>query len=255
MQQFPTLPPIKSLQKNSIEVSSAQQEINPTFTFEVNMIPRFLLICFFCLFSQLAAQAPIIVGIAGGTGSGKSTFAKKIKESFGENVALIEQDDYYKNLSHLSAEERKQVNFDHPDSLDFPLLCQHLFDLKQGHSVLKPTYDFKTHSRTSVQQEILPTKIILVEGILLFAVPEVRELLDIKIFIDVKDDIRLLRRIERDMQERNRTLDEIKNQYLRTVKPMHILYVAPSKTYADVIIPAIGDTTEAEKIITSRLTF
>ncbi|MBA3604129.1 MAG: uridine kinase [Parachlamydiaceae bacterium] len=221
------------------------------------MIQHFLLscLCLFCVFSQLVAQSPMVVGIAGGTGSGKSTFAKKIKETFGENVVLIEQDAYYKNLPHLGIEERKFVNFDHPDSLDFPLLCQHLVTLKNGQSILKPTYDFKTHSRTSIEEEVNPAKIILVEGVLLFSVPEVRELLDIKIFIDVKDDIRLLRRIERDMQERGRTLEEIKNQYLATVKPMHQLFVAPSKIHADVIIPAIGDTTEAEKIITSRLNF
>ncbi len=219
------------------------------------MIHRFFLICLFCLFSQLAAQSPLIVGIAGGTGSGKSTFAQKIKESLGDNVALIEQDAYYKILSHLSIEERRNVNFDHPDSLDFSLLCEHLVALKSGRSILKPTYDFKTHSRASKEEKIIPSKIILVEGILLFAVSEVRDLLDIKIFIDVKDDIRLLRRIERDLVERGRTLDEIKNQYMATVKPMHQLFVSPSKIHADVIIPAIGDTTEAEKIITSRLSF
>ena len=203
----------------------------------------------------MPAQAPLIVGIAGGTGSGKSTFAQRIKESLGENVALIEQDAYYKSLSHLSMDERKNVNFDHPDSLDFSLMCEHLVALKRGESILKPTYDFKTHSRTAIEEEIVPAKIILVEGILLFAVPEVRELLDIKIFIDVKDDIRLLRRIERDLVERGRSLEDIKIQYVSTVKPMHQLFVSPSKLYADVIIPAIGDTTEAEKIITSRLSF
>lgn len=219
------------------------------------MLQRFFLIVLVCLISQLSAQTPLIVGIAGGTGSGKSTFAKKIKETFGENVALIEQDAYYKNLSHLPPDERKHVNFDHPDSLDFSLLCQHLSALKQGKSISKPIYDFKTHSRTAIEQEVQPAKIIVVEGVLLFAVQEVRDLFDIKLFIDVKDDVRLLRRIERDIQERGRTLEEIKQQYLTTVKPMHALFVAPSKMHADVIIPAIGDTTEAEKIITSRLAF
>lgn len=148
---------------------------------------------------------------------------------------------------------RKQMNFDHPDSLDFSLMSQHLLALKQGATICKPTYDFKTHSRTDVVQEIIPTNIIILEGVLLFAVPEVRALCDIKLFIDVEDDIRLLRRLERDLSERGRSLDDIKNQYLTSVKPMYSLFVAPSKAFADVIIPAIGDTTEAERIISSRL--
>lgn len=214
---------------------------------------RFILVSLLLLSSHISAEEVLIVGIAGGSGSGKTTFAKKIKEHFGDNVALIDQDSYYKDLSHLPAEERKQTNFDHPDSLDFALLCQHLLALKQGTTICKPTYDFKTHSRTDLVQEVISTKIIIVEGVLLLAIPEVRALCDIKLFIDVEDDIRLLRRMERDLSERGRSLDEIKSQYLATVKPMYSFFVAPSKAFADVIIPTIGDTTEAEKIISSRL--
>lgn len=206
-----------------------------------------------CPLSLLSAQNVVVVGIAGGSGSGKTTFAKKIREFFGDNATLIDQDAYYKDLSHLSPEERKRVNFDHPDSLDFSMLCSHLKALKQGQSIHKPIYDFKTHSRTSFVQEITPAKIILVEGVLLFAVPEARELCDIKLYIDAEDDIRLLRRLERDVVERGRSLDEIRSQYLESVKPMYSLFVAPSKVHADIIIPSIGDTAEAERIITSRL--
>ncbi|MBA2727280.1 MAG: uridine kinase [Parachlamydiaceae bacterium] len=213
----------------------------------------FVLICTFII--PLTAQGSLIVGIAGGSGSGKTTFAKKIKETFGENAVLIEQDAYYKDMSHLTIDDRKHINFDHPESLDFDLICSHLLALKQGESILKPTYDFSTHSRTPIQQEICPAKIIIIEGVLLFAVAGVRDLCDIKLYIDVEDDIRFIRRLERDIRDRGRTLEEVKDQYLVTVKPMHSLFVAPSKIHADVIIPGVGDTSEAEKIIASRLIF
>lgn len=213
----------------------------------VIMTTMLLLVC------PISAQAPLIVGIVGGSGSGKTTFAKKITEFFGENATLIDQDSYYKDISHLSLEERNQVNFDHPDSLDFSMLCSHLRELKNGKSILKPLYDFKTHSRTSSVEEIHAAKIIVVEGILLFAHAEVRELCDIKLFIETDDDIRLLRRLERDVTERGRSIEQIKKQYLTTVKPMYSLFVAPSKAHADIIIPSMGNTAEAERIITSRL--
>lgn len=214
---------------------------------------RFLIFLTLILTTHIAAQDALIVGIAGGTGSGKTTFAKKIKEIFGDDVALIDQDSYYRDWSHLSMEERDQINFDHPDSLDFALLATHLIALKQQRPIFKPKYDFKTHTRVSGEAEVLPAKIILVEGILLFAVQEICDLCDIKIYVDVEADVRLLRRLERDLYERGRSFDAVQNQYLTTVKPMHNLFVEPSKVYADVIIPAVGDTTEAEKIIVSRL--
>lgn len=217
------------------------------------MIFQLFLLCAIFISSSLTAQAPLILGIAGGTGSGKSTFAKKIKETFGDDVALIQEDAYYKDLTHLSLEERKQVNFDHPDSLDFDLFCQHLDDLKQGKAILKPTYDFNHHLRTTEMEEVLPAKIIIAEGVLLFAVAEVRERCDIKLFIDVEDDIRFIRRLERDLLERGRTIEDVKRQYFSSVKPMHNLFVGPSKIHADIIIPGIGDTREAEKIIEFRL--
>ncbi len=219
------------------------------------MLYRLICLCMLLAAAPVMAHESIIVGIAGGSGSGKSTFAKKIKETFGQNAVLIEQDAYYKDMSHLPVDERKHINFDHPDSLDFGLLNQHLYALKHGESITKPTYDFSTHSRTTVQEEVFPAKIIIVEGVLLFAVAETCSLCDIKLFIDAEDDIRFIRRLERDIKERGRTLLDVKQQYIATVKPMHALFVAPSKIHADVIIPGVGDSSEAEKIIYSRLNF
>lgn len=196
-----------------------------------------LRLIFFCLvIFNLHAETIVLVGIAGGTGSGKTTLAKKLNQHFGDGAVLLSQDCYYKDLSHLSLEERESVNFDHPASIDFTLFKEHLLELKKGRSVLIPQYDFTTHTRTD-QMEILDSApIILVEGILLFAVPEVRELFDLKIFIDTDDDIRLMRRLERDLQERGRDFDSVKKQYLATVKPMHQKYVEPTKSQADVVI-------------------
>lgn len=219
------------------------------------MLIKYVLLCLITIFCQcpLAAYNTLVVGIAGGSGSGKTTFTKKIKETFGDSAVLLEVDSYYKDLSHLPPDERKQTNFDHPDSIDFALLLNDLLILKQGLPIFKPVYDFKTHTRTTIQQQIDPARVILVEGVLLLAIPEIRELCDIKLYIDVEDDIRLLRRIERDMTERGRSFDDVKFQYLATVKPMHTLFVAPSKAFADLIVPSLGDTSTAEKIISSRL--
>lgn len=182
---------------------------------------------------------PVIVGIAGGSASGKSTLAKAIIEKVGEeHISLIGHDNYYKNLCHLSIEERAKVNFDHPDSLDTDLLVQHIRDLKDGKGIEIPSYDFATHSRRPSTIAIAPRKIILVDGILIFSESELTKLMDMKIFVDTDDDIRLIRRIRRDTIERGRDVNSIIDQYVQTVRPMHELYVEPSKRKADIIVPA-----------------
>lgn len=195
----------------------------------------------------------MIVGIAGGTGCGKTTLAKKIQEAFPGSSCLISQDAYYKDLSFLSLEEREGVNFDHPDSLDFDLLIQHIKDLKQGKSIEKPVYNFHSHSRESFTETVASSRLIILEGILIFSVPEICDQCDLKIFVDTDDDIRLLRRIERDLQERSRTFKSIKEQYLTTVKPMHDAFVQPSKKHADLIVPHGGENPMALSVILSKL--
>jgi uridine kinase len=198
------------------------------------------------------AASPIFIGIAGGTGSGKTTLAENIHRAFPGSV-LISQDSYYKDLSHLSLEERAKVNFDHPDSLEFSLLKDHLIDLKNGQVIEKPIYNFHVHARESKTTRIEPAQIILVEGILLLAAPEVRDLFDIRIFVDTDDDVRVIRRIERDMKERSRDFESIKEQYITTVKPMHDAFVTPSKKYADVIFPEGGCNQVAISLILAKL--
>jgi uridine kinase len=201
----------------------------------------------------LTATEAFVIGIAGGSGSGKSRLAAKIHETLGNECILLEQDSYYKDLSYLPRHEREGRNFDHPFSLDFDLLAIHIHQLKNGNSILKPIYDFNSHTRTNTLLPVEAKKIVVVEGILILAIPEIRELLDMKIFIEAEDDIRILRRLERDIRERGRDFTSIKNQYITTVKPMHDLLVVPSKQHADVIIPSLGNTLEAEKMIISRL--
>jgi uridine kinase len=196
------------------------------------------LIMFFSFFAApLMAVSQLIVGIAGGTGSGKTTLAEKLLKTFSEHAVLLNQDDYYKDLSHLSEEERANQNFDHPQSIDFELLKRHLLLLKDNQPVEVPIYNFCTHSRETFTHTVNPAKIILLEGILLFAVPEIRDLCDLKIFVETDDDIRLLRRIERDLNERDRDFKSVRDQYMTTVKPMHDAFVEPSKRFADIIIP------------------
>jgi len=170
-----------------------------------------------------------------------------------EEVALIEQDSYYKDLPHLSYEERGKINFDHPDSLDFNLLISHLQGLKCGKTIAKPVYDFTIHQRKEKCEQVKPAKIIVVEGILIFAVPALRDLFDVKVFVDTDADERLLRRIERDIKERGRTFDSVKEQYLATVKPMYLEFAEPSKRYADVIIPRGGMNNVATNMIVAKL--
>lgn len=189
--------------------------------------------------SAVHATTPFVIGIAGGTGSGKTTFAKSIKAAFGSNAVLIEQDCYYNDLSHLDPEIAAQANFDHPDSIDFSLLHRDLTALKRGEIIRRPSYDFVTHSRVPDTIRLAPANIIIVEGILIFSNSLLRDLFDLKIFIETSDDVRILRRIERDMSERGRDFASIQAQYLSTVKPMHDQFVTPSKQFADIII--LGD--------------
>ena len=213
------------------------------------------LLTLFCLIltSSLMANTKVIVGIAGGTGSGKTTLSEKILETFPDCAILISQDSYYKDLSHLTEEERSHQNFDHPDSIDFELLKSHLNLLKNNKPIEIPIYNFRVHARENYTKTILPAKIIVLEGILLFAVPEIRELCDLKIFVETDDDIRLLRRIERDMSERGRNFESIRDQYITTVKPMHDAFVEPSKRYADVIFPSLKRNDAGLAMIISSL--
>ena len=196
----------------------------------------------------------ILIGVAGGSGSGKTTVANNLVKAFkSEDAALVEQDAYYRELTNMTLEEKAQVNFDHPNSLEFELLEKHLKALKNGESIDRPIYDFTTHSRKEGSVKINPSKIIIVEGILIFAVPEIRELFDVKIFVDTDADEMILRRIERDMNERGRSFESVKNQYLTTVKPMFLEFCEPSKRYADIIIPRGGENKVAIDMIVSNL--
>jgi len=199
-------------------------------------------------------HSPVIVGVAGGTGSGKTTIAQTIYERVGpEKVAYIAHDAYYHDLSHLSPEERAQRNFDHPDSLDTALLVRHLLTLKAGEPVQIPVYDFTTHTRRPETRLVKPRPVILVEGILIFADRVLHNLMDIKIFVDTDPDIRFIRRLQRDLTERGRTVESVIEQYLATVRPMHLEFVEPSKRYADIIIPEGGFNTVALDMVISRL--
>jgi uridine kinase len=196
----------------------------------------------------------VIIGVAGGTGSGKTTVANRILDRVGaQHIAYIPHDAYYKDLSHLSQDERAKVNFDHPDSLESSLLIEHLQQLREGRAVEIPVYDFTTHSRTSRTEHVEPARIILVEGILIFVEPELRDTFDVKLFIDTDADIRLIRRLRRDINERGRTFDSVIQQYLKTVRPMHLEFVEPSKRYADVIIPEGGFNEVAIEMVAARV--
>lgn len=210
------------------------------------------LIIFLCCISTFIGKAPIFVAIAGGTGSGKTTLAERIHKAF-PNSVLISQDSYYKDITHLPIHERAQTNFDHPNSLDFSLMRQHLISLRDGIGFEQPTYSFHTHSRLAETKWIEPSPIVIIEGILILAIPELRELFDIKIFVDTDDDVRVLRRIERDLVERSRDFKSVKEQYLKTVKPMHTAFVEPSKKFADVIIPEGGHNQVAISLILAKL--
>lgn len=180
----------------------------------------------------------MIIGICGGTGSGKTTIARSIVDSVGgDKVVLIEQDSYYRNLSDMPLDERHQANFDHPDSIDSEMLVNHLIRLKQGLTVEMPVYDMKTHTRTDDIVVIEPRPVVVVEGILIFSEPRVLDLIDIRIFVDTPDDVRLMRRMRRDIEERGRTWQMTLDQYHRTIRPMHFEFVEPSKRHAHIIVP------------------
>lgn len=197
--------------------------------------------------------SPKLVGIAGGTGSGKTTLARKIREGLGAGSVLIQFDSYYRDLSHLSLKDREQVNFDHPNSLESELLTEHLQRLKNGEAIEIPEYDFKTHSRMPGKERVEPLPVIIVEGILLFCFESIRDILDIKLYVDTDSDIRAFRRIRRDMRERGRDFNSIRKQYYKTVRPMHLEFVEPSKRYADLIIPEGGSNLIALDVIIERL--
>src|SRR5688572_22642568 len=180
----------------------------------------------------------MIIGICGGTGSGKTTIARAIVDAVGcDNVVLVEQDSYYRNLADMPLDERHQANFDHPDAIDSDMLVNHLMRLKQGLRFEMPLYDFVTHTRSDEIEVIEPKPVVIVEGILIFSEPRVLDLLDMRVFVDTPDDIRLIRRLRRDINERGRTFERTLNQYERTIRPMHFEFVEPSKRHADIIIP------------------
>ncbi|MGL4533943.1 MAG: uridine kinase [Fusobacteriaceae bacterium] len=196
----------------------------------------------------------IFIGVAGGSGSGKTTIAHNLVKAFSkEDAVLVEQDAYYKEMNNYTLEERAVMNFDHPNALDFQMMFHHLKELKNGQAIERPIYNFKTHSRNEEKVQIHPSKIVIVEGILIFAVKEIRDLFDVKIFVDTDADEMLLRRIERDIKERGRSFDSVKHQYLNTVKPMYLEFCEPSKRYADIIVPRGGENDIAIKMIVANL--
>lgn len=196
----------------------------------------------------------LIIGIAGGSGSGKTTVVRALTEQLKEKVVVIPQDSYYKDSSHLPMEERQKVNFDHPDSIDFDLLIKHLKELKKGHSVEQPVYSYITCSRSSTETvTVHPAEVIIVEGILIFCCAELRKQMDIKIFVDADDDDRLMRVMARDILERGKTVETVIQRYSRTVKPMFLQFIEPSKRYADVIIPQGGHNKVAIDVIAATI--
>ncbi|MCA0377398.1 MAG: uridine kinase [Gemmatimonadetes bacterium] len=197
---------------------------------------------------------PLIIGIAGGTGSGKSTVARKVAEALsGASVAFLEMDAYYRDFRHLTLEQLHLVNWDHPDAFDTALLTSHLEALARGEAVDMPVYEFATHSRATRTHRIEPADVVVLDGILLLADASVRALCDVKVFVDADPDIRLIRRIRRDTAVRGRTLESVLEQYLSTVQPMHLQFVEPSKRYADLIVPRGGSNTVAIEMLVAKI--
>ena len=195
----------------------------------------------------------MVIGIAGGSGSGKTTITNQIVEQLGADVTVITHDNYYRAHHEMTYDERALLNYDHPDSYETELLTEHLAALRRGETVQIPTYDFSIHDRTDETITVCPSSVIIVEGILLFFHPELRDLMDIKVFVDCDADVRILRRIMRDVKERGRTLESVINQYLATVKPMHEAFVEPSKRFADIIIPTSDRNPVALDMLVNRI--
>ena len=195
----------------------------------------------------------LIIGIAGGTGSGKTTLTEKLRQSFGENVSVIYHDNYYKAHDDLTPEERTQLNYDHPDAFDTPLLAEHLKKLRNGEAVECPVYDYSERNRSDKTLIIRPAKVIIVEGILIFEADALAEQMDIKVFVDADADVRILRRIRRDVKKRGRSIDSVMEQYLSTVKPMHEQFVEPSKKRADIIVQFGGKNAVALDLLMCKI--
>ena len=198
-------------------------------------------------------RKPVFIGIAGGTGSGKSTFTNRLKETFGENVAVVYYDNYYRRRDDLPFEERKKINYDHPDSFETDLLIEHIHALQEGKTIECPVYDYTVHNRSAQTVVIRPADVILVEGIMVLQNDELRKLLDIKVYVEADADERILRRVIRDVKERGRDVEGIAKQYLTTVKPMHYLYVEPTRAMADIVINS-GMNDVAFDLIKSKIT-
>lgn len=197
---------------------------------------------------------PLVIGIAGGSGSGKTTVAQEILQRVGpDRIAFLQHDSYYKDLSGLPPAQRVEVNFDHPNSLETELLIQHIASLREGKAVEVPIYDFSIHTRTAKTFTVQPRRVILVEGILIFVEAALREMFDVKIFVDTDSDMRFIRRLERDIAERGRTTESVIKQYQLTVRPMHLEFVEPSKRYADIIIPEGGHNVAALDMVVARV--
>lgn len=200
-------------------------------------------------------KRPILIGVTGGSGSGKTSVSRKILQAFTEehSIVLFEQDSYYKDQSHLTFEERLETNYDHPLAFDTDLLIEHLTALLNYQAIEKPVYDYDRHTRSdeTIHQE--PKEVIIIEGILILEDERLRDLMDIKVYVDTEDDIRIIRRIKRDMEERGRTLDSVIHQYLTVVKPMHHQFIEPSKKYADIIVPEGGENQVAIDLLTTKI--
>lgn len=198
---------------------------------------------------------PLIIGIAGGTGSSKTTLVERLREQFGDDISVLAHDSYYKAHHDLPLEERRLLNYDHPSSFDTDRMIADLEQLRAGRAIERPVYDYTIHDRTEETVTVPPNKVILVDGILVFEDPGLRDLMDIKIFVDTDADVRILRRILRDVKERGRSLDSVVEQYLSTVKPMHEQFIEPSKRYADIIVPEGGKNLVAIMMIVQRIAY
>ena len=200
-------------------------------------------------------KRPVLIGVTGGSGSGKTSVSRKLLEAFTEehSIVLFEQDSYYKDQSHLTFEERLETNYDHPLAFDTDLLIEHLNKLLNYEAIDKPIYDYDRHTRSEKVEHQEPREVIIVEGILILEDERLRDLMDIKVYVDTEDDIRIIRRIKRDMEERGRTLDSVINQYLSVVKPMHHQFIEPTKKYADIIIPQGGENQVAVDLLTTKI--